>query len=115
APSPGSMGHRSGQALDITAGHRRGPAGRPAAKNRWTNIQGKSNAKTRSPQNLFNPLTGKTTPSKPPPRPRGGQSTGDKHECGAEDKHEPGQHPTSLQTEARRVGSVALRAEGRRH
>src|SRR5262245_34370879 len=47
---PGAWPYQSGQALDITAGHcgHRPFAQRPKAA--WTNIQGKSNAKTRSSQ-----------------------------------------------------------------
>src|SRR5262245_23504696 len=88
------------------------PTGPTAA---WTNIQRKSKAKTRSLQSLLARSRAKR-PHRNPGTGRGSdRSAGDKHEHGAEEKHELGLRLTTLQTDARRVGPVALRAEGRRH
>src|SRR5262249_42071185 len=64
----GSMGHRSGQALDITAGHRRGPAVRPAAKSRLDEYSRQIQRQNKITAKSFRPLTGKTSTIKTPAR-----------------------------------------------
>src|SRR5262249_2706953 len=87
----------------------------PAARCRLDEYSGQIQRQNKIAAKSFRPVTGKTSPSKPRQGPWVRQLEEDKHELGTEEKLELGQRLTTLQTGARRIGSVALRAEGRRH